>query len=50
MLIVGEKEEADRVVSLRNQSEGDKGQMTPAEFVKFVTDRGAAETEPIKND
>ncbi len=47
MLVVGEKEEADGVVSLRIQGEGDKGQMTPAEFAKFVADRVAEETEPI---
>jgi threonyl-tRNA synthetase len=50
MLIVGEKEQADGVVSLRIQGEGDKGQMTPGEFAKFVADRVAAETEPIKNN
>jgi threonyl-tRNA synthetase len=50
MLIVGEKEEADGVVSLRVQGEGDKGQMTPAEFAKFVADAVAKEVEPIKND
>ncbi len=47
MLIVGEKEEADGMVSVRVQGEGDKGQMTPEEFAKFVTDRVAHETEPL---
>ncbi len=47
MLIVGEKEEADGMVSVRIQGEGDKGQMTPAEFAGFVADRVAHETEPI---
>ncbi|MDR0907044.1 MAG: threonine--tRNA ligase [Rikenellaceae bacterium] len=45
MLIVGEKEQAEGVVSLRVQGEGDKGQMTPAEFAAFVTDRVAQETD-----
>ncbi len=49
MLIVGEKEQAEGVVSLRIQGEGDKGQMTPAEFAAFVADRVAKETEPINN-
>ncbi len=47
MLIVGEKEEADGVVSVRVQGEGDKGQMTAEDFAKFVNDRVAQETEPI---
>ncbi len=47
MLIVGEKEEAEGVVSLRVQGEGDKGQMTAEEFAGFVADRVAQETEPI---
>jgi threonyl-tRNA synthetase len=47
MLVVGEKEQAEGVVSLRVQGEGDKGQMTPVEFAKFVNDAVAAETEPI---
>ncbi|MDR2912159.1 MAG: threonine--tRNA ligase [Alistipes sp.] len=49
MLIVGEKEEAEGVVSVRVQGEGDKGQMTPAEFAAFVTDAVAKETEPINS-
>jgi threonyl-tRNA synthetase len=47
MLIVGEKEQAEGVVSLRVQGEGDQGQMTPAEFAAYVTDRVAQETEPL---
>jgi threonyl-tRNA synthetase len=50
MLIVGEKEQADGVVSVRAQGEGDKGQMTTEEFARFVTDAVARETEPIMND
>ncbi len=47
MLIVGEKEAEAGVVSVRRQGEGDKGQMTPAEFAGLVTDRVAKEIEPI---
>jgi threonyl-tRNA synthetase len=47
MLIVGEKEQAEGVVSLRVQGEGDQGQMTPAEFARFVADRVEKETEPL---
>jgi threonyl-tRNA synthetase len=47
MLIVGEKEQAEGVVSLRVQGEGDRGQMTPEEFAAYVTDRVAQETEPL---
>jgi threonyl-tRNA synthetase len=48
MLIVGEKEEADGVVSVRVQGEGDKGQMTAADFAKLVADAVAKEIEPIQ--
>ncbi|MDR2894821.1 MAG: threonine--tRNA ligase [Alistipes sp.] len=54
MLIVGEKEEAEGVVSVRVQGEGgrnadsESGQMTPAEFAAFVADAVAKETEPIQ--
>jgi threonyl-tRNA synthetase len=47
MLIVGEKEQAEGVVSLRVQGEGDQGQMTPEEFARYVADRVAKETEPL---
>jgi threonyl-tRNA synthetase len=47
MLIVGEKEEAEGVVSVRVQGEGDKGQMTPAEFAKMVAAEVEREMEPI---
>ncbi len=49
MLIVGEKEQAEGVVSLRVQGEGDQGQMTPKEFAQFVAARVAKEIEPINN-
>ncbi len=49
MLIVGEKEEAEGVVSVRRQGEGDKGQMTAEEFATFVAAEVAKETEPINN-
>ncbi len=48
MLVVGEKEQDEGVVSLRIQGEGDQGQMTPAQFAAFVADRVAKEIEPIK--
>lgn len=37
LLIVGEKEATDHMVSLRIQGEGDKGQMKLEEFADFVT-------------
>ncbi len=36
LLIVGEKEEADGLVSVRAQGEGDKGQMTRQEFCDYI--------------
>lgn len=50
MLIVGEKEEAEGMVSLRVQGEGDKGRMTPAEFAEYVADRVAKEIEPLNSE
>jgi threonyl-tRNA synthetase len=47
MLIVGEKEQAEGVVSVRVQGEGDMGQMTPEEFARYVADRVEKETEPL---
>ncbi len=47
MLIVGEKEEAEGMVSVRVQGEGDKGEMTPAQFAALVTAEVAKEMEPI---
>ncbi|MEA3503916.1 MAG: threonine--tRNA ligase [Bacteroidota bacterium] len=38
MLIVGEKEEADGTVSVRQQGEGDKGSMQLEEFAKLIND------------
>ena len=37
LLIVGEKEEASGLVSVRAQGEGDKGQMTLEEFRNYIT-------------
>jgi threonyl-tRNA synthetase len=36
MLILGEKEEAENIVSVRKQGEGDKGTMELQEFVDFI--------------
>ncbi len=38
LLIVGEKEVADGVVSVRRRKEGDKGSMTVAQFLKMTED------------
>ncbi|MPM84494.1 Threonine--tRNA ligase [bioreactor metagenome] len=38
LLIVGEKEAASDVVSVRRQGDGDKGQMSIEEFAKLLTD------------
>ena len=43
LLIVGEKEQNDRTVSLRVQGEGDKGSMTLDEFCNHVNDLVKAE-------
>jgi threonyl-tRNA synthetase len=48
LLIVGEKEAAERKVSVRAQGEGDKGQMTIDEFAKFMKDMVAQEIEANK--
>ena len=48
LLIVGEKEDAERKVSVRAQGEGDKGQMTIAEFTEFMQGLVAAEIEANK--
>ena len=37
LLIVGEKEEAEGLVSVRAQGEGDKGQMTMEAFRDFLS-------------
>ncbi len=48
LLIVGEKEAAERKVSVRAQGEGDKGQMTIAEFTAFMQELVAKEIEAHK--
>ena len=48
LLIVGEKEAEDGKVSVRAQGEGDKGQMTIAEFADFMKDLVAKEIEANK--
>ncbi|HQG57276.1 MAG TPA: threonine--tRNA ligase, partial [Bacteroidales bacterium] len=45
LLIVGEKEEQSGTISVRRQGEGDKGAMTPEEFVKYVKSEIKRETE-----
>ncbi len=48
LLIVGEKEEADGLVSVRAQGEGDKGQMTMEAFRDFMTELVRKEIEANK--
>ena len=48
LLIVGEKEAEENKVSVRAQGEGDKGQMTIAEFIEFMRDLVAKEIEANK--
>ena len=48
LLIVGEKEAEDGLVSVRAQGDGDKGQMTIAEFAEFMKGLVAAEIEANK--
>ena len=48
LLIVGEKEAEENKVSVRAQGEGDKGQMTIAEFAAFMNDLVAKEIEANK--
>ena len=45
LLIVGEKEAEENKVSVRAQGEGDKGQMTIAEFIDFMRSLVSAEIE-----
>ncbi len=47
LLIVGEKEAAERTVSVRAQGEGDKGSMTLEEYAKYMSDLVAKEIEAI---
>ena len=37
-IIVGEKEQAEGLISVNKRKEGDKGQMTVAEFLKMTED------------
>ena len=48
MLIVGEKEEAEGLVSVRAQGEGDKGQMTMEAFRDLITSLVSQEIEANK--
>ncbi len=48
LLIVGEKEEADGLVSVRAQGDGDKGQMTIDEFSAYITNIVKEEIEANK--
>ncbi len=48
LLIVGEKEEAEELVSVRAQGEGDKGQMKLEAFRDFIAGLVKAETEANK--
>ena len=48
LLIVGEKEAEENKVSVRAQGEGDKGQMTIAEFAAFMQELVAKEIEANK--
>ena len=48
LLIVGEKEEAEGLVSVRAQGEGDKGQMSREEFKEFIQNIVAQEIEANK--
>ena len=48
LLIVGEKEEAEGLVSVRAQGEGDKGQMSCEEFKEFILNIVSQEIEANK--
>ena len=47
LLVVGEKEAAERTVSVRAQGEGDKGQMTLDAYCDYMSSLVEAETEKI---
>ena len=47
LLIVGEKEAAERTVSVRAQGEGDKGSMTLDEYANYMAELVAKEIEAI---
>ncbi len=49
MLIVGEKEEAEGLVSVRQQGEGDKGQMSREDFAALVNGLVAGEVEKARS-
>ena len=48
LLIVGEKEAAERTVSVRAQGEGDKGSMTLDDYCSYMNNLVAKEIEPLK--
>ncbi|MGQ9621128.1 MAG: His/Gly/Thr/Pro-type tRNA ligase C-terminal domain-containing protein, partial [Bacteroidales bacterium] len=45
LLVVGEKEEQSGTLAVRRQGEGDRGSMTPDEFVNFIKNEIKKETE-----
>jgi threonyl-tRNA synthetase len=47
LLIIGEKEEAGEQVSVRKQSEGDKGSMSLIEFAEFIKNEVAKQLQEI---
>lgn len=47
LLIIGEKEEAGELVSVRKQGEGDKGSMTLKEFAEFIKNEIAKQLQEI---
>ncbi len=49
MLIVGENEEANGTVSVRRQSEGDKGVMSISDFGRLITDEVEEQTKSLYN-
>ncbi|MFI3265686.1 MAG: threonine--tRNA ligase [Rikenellaceae bacterium] len=48
LLVVGEKEEAENMISLRVQGEGDKGSMSIDQFKELVAERVANEISTLK--
>lgn len=47
LLIIGEKEEAGELVSVRKQGEGDKGSMSLNEFAEFIKNEVATQLQEI---
>ncbi len=45
LLIIGEKEESSGTIAVRRQGEGDKGVMTPEEFISLVRKEVSKEIE-----